>query len=58
MRKMHDSGKTSCSMRFSSAAEAASRPNGFSTTTRALSAHPELPSEPTTAPNRAGGMAR
>src|SRR5437773_1878202 len=35
MRKMRDSSKTSCSVLLRACAEARSRPNGFSTTTRA-----------------------
>ena len=38
MRKIESSGKTECATRLSSRAEARSRPNGFSTMTRACSA--------------------
>jgi hypothetical protein len=42
MRKMADSGNTSCSVRSSACALARSRPKGFSTMTRAFSAHPDF----------------
>ena len=42
MRKIADSVNTSCRSRFSSCAEARSRPNGFSTTTRAPRVSPAL----------------
>ena len=44
MRKIESSGNSDCAMRLSSRAEARSRPNGFSTMTRALSAKPAAPS--------------
>ena len=40
MRKMRDSGSARCSVAFSARADARSRPNGFSTTTRAPSVQP------------------
>ena len=42
MRKIDDSGKTLCSVSLSARAEARSRPNGFSTMTRASLAQPEV----------------
>ena len=44
MRKMSDSSKTLCSVAFSARADARSRPNGFSRTTRAPRAQPLSPS--------------
>ena len=38
IRKMDDSGNTECSTELSSSADFRSRPNGFSTMTRACSA--------------------
>ena len=58
MRKMRDSSKAPCSVAFSARAEARSRPNGFSTTTRALRAQLDRPSPPTTVSNRLEGMAK
>ena len=58
MRKIDSSSKTVRRVRLRSAAEARSRPKGFSTTTRAPLAEPERPSSFTTAPNMLGGMAR
>ena len=58
MRKMLDSSKTVCRILLSSRAEATSRPKGFSTTTRAFCAAPELPSWVTTGANMLGGIAR
>ena len=58
MRKVLVSGKTDDSVAFSSRADSRSRPNGFSTTTRAPSAAPERPSSRTTVANRLGGIAR
>ncbi len=58
MRKMHASGNTLDSVALSLRADSRSRPNGFSTTTRAPSAQPDLPSSRTTSPNRLGGIAR
>src|SRR5712692_3842430 len=55
MRKMRDSSKTSCSVLLRACAEARSRPNGFSTTTRASRAEPDRPSPLTTVSNRLGG---
>ena len=43
---------------LSSRADSSSRPNGFSITTRALSAQPDLARFSTTVPNRLGGIAR
>src|SRR5919201_161056 len=43
MRKIDSSGKTECTTRFSSRAEAGSCPNGFSITTRASLAVPDRP---------------
>ena len=54
MRKMACSGKNRCSVRFSSRAEARSRPNGFSTTTRASLAQPAFASPSTTVREQAG----
>ena len=58
MRKIESSGKTLRATAFSARAEARSRPNGFSTMTRALSASPAAPSPWITVSNRAGGIAR
>ena len=44
MRKIEFSGNTECATRLSSRAEARSRPNGFSTMTRACSARFAAPS--------------
>jgi hypothetical protein len=45
-------------VRLSARADARSRPNGFSTTMRAPSAQPELPSPSITDGNALGGIAR
>ncbi len=58
MRKMRSSSNDASRIRFSACAEARSRPNGFSTTTRAPAVHPDLSSCVTTVPNSAGGIAR
>ena len=58
MRKIAGSGNTECNTRLSSCAEARSRPNGFSTMTRASLAQPDLPRPSTTVGNKLGGMAR
>ena len=58
MRKMRSSGKTEWMQALSSAALAASRPKGFSTTTRPSSAMPTRPMPWTTSSNSTGGMAR
>ena len=58
MRKTDGSGKTVCSVWLSARAVAKSWPKGFSMTTRAPSAQPDLPSCSTTAPKRLGGIAR
>ncbi len=58
MRKIERSSTTSCSARLIVWALERSRPSGFSTTTRALVAQPELPSLEATSANRLGGMAR
>ena len=58
MRKIDDSGKTACAAASSAIADAKSRPNGFSTMTRASSAKPALPRPWMTVSNNAGGMAR
>src|SRR5207248_2186826 len=57
MRKMRDSSKAPCSVAFSARAEARSRPNGFSTTTRALRAQLERPVGPRDADDRPVEMA-
>ncbi len=58
MRNTDDSGKTSWTTSLSSCADEASRPNGFSTTTRAPSARPTRPRPWMTSGNIVGGMAR
>ena len=58
MRNTEDSGKTACRTRFRSSADARSRPNGFSTITRAPALQPEEPRPWTTTSNRLGGIAR
>ena len=58
MRKIESSGKTDRATRFSARAEARSRPNGFSTMTRAFSAKPDAPSPLITVSKSDGGMAR
>ena len=58
MRKIESSGKAARATRLSSRADARSRPNGFSTMTRACSARPAAPSPLMTVANSAGGMAR
>ena len=58
MRKIDDSGKTVWSTRLSCCADARSRPNGFSTMTRASLAQPDDPRCSTTSGNRLGGIAR
>ncbi len=58
MRKIAGSGNTEWSTRLSSCADARSRPNGFSTMTRASFAQPDFPRPSTTVGNRLGGIAR
>lgn len=58
MRKMESSANADLRIPLSFRAEARSRPNGFSTITRALSAHPARSNPVTTVPNNAGGIAR
>ena len=58
MRKIADSGNTARATRLSLRAEARSRPNGFSTMTRASSARPAAPSPVMTVAKSDGGMAR
>ena len=58
MRKTRSSGKTSWSVRLSARADSRSRPNGFSTITRASSAQPAPASCFTTTGNMLGGIAR
>ncbi len=53
MRKIDSSGNTDLAMRFSSRAEAKSRPKGFSTMTRAWSAKSAAPSPVITADHQA-----
>ncbi len=56
MRKIFDSSKTLCRVELRTRADAVSRPNGFSTTTRAPWAQPLVPSASTTLGNTLGGM--
>ncbi len=58
MRKIESSGKTLRATSLSARAEARSRPNGFSTITRASVARPAAPSPLITVSNKAGGIAR
>ena len=58
MRKIDSSGNTERAMRFRLRAEARSRPNGFSTMTRAPAARPAAPSPRMTVAKSAGGIAR
>ena len=58
IRKIESSGNTARATALSSRADARSRPNGFSTMTRAPSARPAAPSPWITVSNRDGGMAR
>ncbi len=58
MRNIESSINTERAMRLSSRADARSRPNGFSTMTRAFSAKPESPSPLIIVSKSAGGMAR
>ena len=58
MRKIESSGKTESAMRLSSRAEARSRPNGFSTITRAPWPSPAAPRPRMTVGKSVGGMAR
>src|SRR6266511_328111 len=57
IRNTLDSGRYLRSTRFSSLAEARSRPNGFSTTRRAPRALPEAASPLVTVANMLGGVA-
>ena len=58
MRKMRSSGRWRCRIWLSSRAEARSRPNGFSTITRAPSIAPAAASPSVTVANMLGGMAK
>jgi hypothetical protein len=58
MRKTRSSGKTVWRTRLSSRADSRSCPNGFSMTTRAPSAAPDLPSCSMTVAKSDGGIAR
>ena len=58
MRKIESSGNTDRATRLSSRAEARSRPNGFSTMTRACSARFAAPSPLITVSKSEGGIAR
>ena len=58
MRKISRSSNTPRRMSLSARADSRSRPNGFSTTTRAPAVQPALASCSTTKPNREGGIAR
>ena len=58
MRKIESSGNTARATRLSSFAEARSRPNGFSTMTRACSAKFAAPSPLITVSKSEGGIAR
>jgi hypothetical protein len=58
MRKTEDSPNADRTTRLSCRAEARSRPNGFSTTTRAPAASPSSWSPLITVSNSAGGRAR
>ena len=58
MRKIDDSGNTVRAIAPSSTAEARSRPNGFSTMTRAFAASPAAPRLSITVANSDGGIAR
>ena len=58
MRKIESSSNTLRADRLRSRAEARSRPNGFSTITRAFVARPATASASMTVGNKDGGMAR
>ncbi len=58
MRKIASSGNTERATASSSLAEARSRPNGFSTISRASLARPALPRLLITVSNSVGGTAR
>jgi hypothetical protein len=58
MRKIELSGENWCSVLLSERADARSRPNGFSTTTRAFFVRPASASLPITVGNVLGGIAR
>ena len=58
MRKIESSGNTDRAKRLSSFAEARSRPNGFSTMTRAPSASPAPPRPAMTVSKTDGRIAR
>ncbi len=58
MRKIESSSTTWRSARLMVCALERSRPSGFSTTSRAPAAQPELPSRVATSANRLGGIAR
>ncbi len=58
MRKIDSSGKALWSVSFSDRADARSRPNGFSTTTRAFVDTPPCWRRSTTVGNMLGGIAR
>ena len=58
MRKIDFSGKFFSRIAFNSRAEFRSRPNGFSTTTRASNAHSDFDRPSTTVSKNDGGIAR
>ena len=58
MRKIESCGNTVCATWLSSRADARSRPNGFSTMTRACSAKFAAPSPLITVSKSEGGIAR
>ena len=58
MRKMRSSGNASWRTAFNCSADARSRPNGFSTTTRPRRLRPTLASDWVILGNAVGGMAR
>ena len=58
MRKIESSGNAARATPLSSRADARSRPNGFSTITRAFSVRPAALSPLITVSNSAGGIAR
>jgi len=58
IRKIESSGKTERATWFSARADARSRPNGFSTITRAFFANPAAPKPLITVPKSEGGIAK
>jgi hypothetical protein len=58
MRKTAGSGKDSWRIALRAFADARSRPNGFSTITRACAAQPDRARPDATVPNKLGGIAR